>query len=153
MDIKEIIKSWGLPEALQDEEVVYHFVDGMSTEYGEKFILKNKADKELFIMDFSSPSESLCRAFSLKSDSMKLQFINVPDVNYRRKGIAGFYLAKLLQFTKQINFTEIRLNVVPDQRELKKYSSEEVMDKEQLRAFYEKYLGSDPSVKLTIGLE
>lgn len=153
MDMKEKIKSWGIPEALYNEEVEYHFEEGMETEYGEKFVLKNKKGKELFVMDFLSPSENLIRAFDEESNYLKIQFIYVPDINYRRKGIASFFLDKLVQFAKEINVTEIHLNIAPNQKGIEGYSLENAMNKKQLRKYYEKHLGYAPSIELVFGSE
>lgn len=140
MDMEKEVLSWGLPDVLQDKKIEHYFYEELTNEKGIKFSLKED-DQEVFIMDFFLPSNT--RAFNDEENYLKLNLVHVPDDKLKRQGITSFFLDKFLGFTQRIGREEIHLSLAPKKEE-------KGMTKEQLREYYKKHLGSDPSIKLKI---
>ncbi|HAR1440642.1 GNAT family N-acetyltransferase [Enterococcus lactis] len=149
MDMEEQVKLWGLPEALKEEEITYHFHEGMETEYGIKFTLKNKNGDDIFVMDFLSPSKGIEKLKKENSPSyLRLNFIYVADPEDRRKGIASYFLERLAEFAAKIKYVGIRMDVCPNQKNISGYNRKNSMNKKELKTFYKKHLGIERSLEV-----
>lgn len=144
MDMEKEVKAWGLPVTLEKEVINYEFRDNLKTEYGAKFILKSENGNEIFIMDFISPQPDYQKLRSNSEKYLVLHYVEVPKSEYRKKGIAKFFLEKLAIFAEKNKFSVIRISAHPQ----KKYDIKDALNSEELKQFYKKYLNEDKKIKI-----
>lgn len=139
MELNERIQAWGLPEYYKDKKIRYDF------NCPGDFYLVDEENKRRFEMRFRS-IENPSRLFPQKTDELSLNYIHVVDPQDRKKGIASFYLKKLVDYCKELNITTISLSVgnMPDE------NNEHVevlvgnhLKKNDLKHFYKKHLGTE----------
>lgn len=149
-----IIRNWGLPEVLLShiEDIEFRFSDeGMKEKAGYhikdtscKFCLYNlREDKLLFSMEFhekSSVTERLTKTYDAqKNRPLVLQLIHVHDGSLRKKGIATFYIKKLIEYAKSIKSDHIIVNKVNADSPDFKSDRVNALDQNKLKKFYKKF--------------
>ncbi|MFP7238125.1 hypothetical protein [Bacillus altitudinis] len=160
-----VIRNWGLPEALlsHNEDIEFRFSDERMKEsiragyhikdMSCKFCLYNvREDKPLFSMDFhekSSFTECLTKTYDTqKNRPLMLQLIHVHDGSLRKKGIATFYIEKLIEYAKSIKSDHIIVNKVNADSPDFKSDRVSALDQDDLVKFYEKFDSPEMPVKL-----
>lgn len=140
----DYIRGWGLPHCLKEiqKDIVFIFDDSYDciseVEGGYhchdddvKFGLYNvKKDKILFTMDFYWEEKS--RAFYVPNlPRVNLALLYTHDAKYRKKGIASYYVSKLIEYAiaKKANYIYLTPNAIEDDMSL---------SQQELIAFYRK---------------
>lgn len=144
MILNERIQSWGLPEYYKDKNIKYSF-----NRSGD-FCLVDVENKKRFEMKITS-IENSSRMFPQKENKLNLIYIHVVDPQDRQKGIASFYLKKLVDYCKELKITTISLSVgnMPDENN--PYVEVLVgnhLKKDDLKNFYKKYLGTEIQLEM-----
>lgn len=155
---KEIIKNWGVPEAIKDKNVEFVFdindldseaikdkvIKGLYcdnkgskflSEGGSKFCLHNKENnKIIFTMEFKILNTNF---FDEKlGKSIKLDCICINDSEMIDKKIAKYYLKKLIEFGINKNINVFYLYPNPDDELFEEIDKENTLTKENLEKFY-----------------
>lgn len=164
-ELEEIIRNWGLPKALlsNSENIEFRFSDeGMKKNIGVgyhvrdrdcKFCLYNVSEnKPIFSMDFHEKSDLSDRLLNTYNKQINrplmLQLIHVHDGSLRKKGIATFYIKKLIEYAKSIKSDHIIVNKVnadsPDFRSDKVHA----LKQDELKQFYLNF--SSPEMHLEL---
>lgn len=144
MILNERIQSWGVPEYYKDKNIKYSF-----NRPGD-FCLVDVENKKRFEMKIIS-IENSNRIFPQKEDELNLIYIHVVDPQDRKKGIASYYLKKLVDYCKELNITTISLSVgnMPDENN--PYVDVLVgnhLKKDDLKNFYKKHLGIEMKLEM-----
>lgn len=147
-----LIKKWGIPEGLQLRNVGFVFepdeisvkINDLKKQYAKdyykdlhcrdgsvKFCLYDfDSNKILFTMDFFKSANFL------QSKYIRLQILYVNDPKLRNKGIATYYLKKLLEYAVEEKISRIKLYVNPNEKLFE--NKENALSKKQLVGFYNK---------------
>ncbi|MFP9131317.1 GNAT family N-acetyltransferase [Niallia sp. BSM11] len=105
-----------------------------------KFCLVKKKDgliEPIFIMDFFHSSKSM-QGLRKEESSIKLELLWVKE-SYRKKGIATYYMKKLVKYAIAEGFTQIRVIPNPNANNFKEDNKKNALNKEQLTYFYKKF--------------
>lgn len=154
--MRERVVSWGLPGALVSKKDVIEFkfndddiTDTTETNYhckdGDvKFCLyDSEAKKVLFSMDFFKVNSRL-----VKEIYVKLEFLYVHDEKLRKKGIASYFIGKLIGYAicEEVDFIKVHANA--NARNFKKDNKKNALMQPELEAFYEKRNTKEMPIKL-----
>ena len=124
---ESIVRNWGTPDSLKDLNLRYSFED--VGQDGMQFKLKNEENLEVFYMDFFIRTREN-RAFSNNNfgKHLVLQAIKT-ETNYRKMGIATFFITKLCGYCEEIGIQTIVITVAPPSRdEFNMLKTEELVD-------------------------
>lgn len=161
---EEIIKNWGVPESIKDKNIEFIFsIKDLNFEItkdnvigelycydkvpeifscildgGSKFCLYNKENnKIIFTMEFKIFKNKL---FDEKQGkSIQLKCICTNDSEMRYKGIAPYYLKKLIEFGIDNNINIFYLYPNPYDEAFEGIGTEKTLTKERLEDFYIKH--------------
>lgn len=149
---EEIIKNWGLPESIKDKNIDFIFntddlnsglknndiiqnllCDGM----GAKFCLYDKENNKIILtMDFIIFGISENILFIGREKCIKLNCLCVNDFEMRDKGIAKYYLEKLIEFGIYNKISEFKLFPNPNDKLFNNLNKINTLKKEKLKDFY-----------------
>ncbi|MCK6144993.1 GNAT family N-acetyltransferase [Enterococcus hirae] len=153
---KEIIENFGFPESLKGMDLVYSFDD----ELGDKAVIGRechceKTSAKFFLYNPQNHDTVFTMDFGIKQGRDRNPcggpIINEPHVyifhiktkaDYRKMGIASYYINKVVEFTKDYGMGIVALDVAPSTIDTKNV----IGDKNELQAFYEKF--SNETVKI-----
>lgn len=144
--MKEIIEMWAKPTILQKDSIKFVFnsneiittINSLKNGYysnlhcedgSVKFCLYDfESDKILFTMDFFEPKGLR------KGEHIKLNILYVNDFKLRSKGIATYYMKKLVEYSTERNIPCIKLFVNPNDKLF--IDKRNALSKEELKRFY-----------------
>ena len=149
---EDIIKSWGSPESLKDKNIEFIFntddlnfnfknddliqnlsCDGMSA----KFCLYDKENNKIILtMNFIIYGISDRPLFSRLKKRIKLSCLCINDFEMRGKGIAKYYLEKLIKFGSSNGINDFYLCPDPSHELFKNLDKTNTLNLENLKAFY-----------------
>lgn len=147
---KDIIQNWNVPECLKDKKVIFKFnSDDFSSELKNNILTQNLScysesskfclydvenNKVILTMDFIIFGKPILGINRPKR--IELTCFCVNDSEMRDKGIAKYYLRKLIEFgiSNNINIFEIYPN--PDDSIFDKIDKSNTLDKKALNTFY-----------------
>lgn len=158
MITKESITNFGVPNILTDRDIKFCFSDDLGDrsligtgchikpdEDSVKFFLYDHNSREsIFTMDFYIRKHS-SRAFSDNHNehpTIYLQHIGT-NQEFRKNGIATFYISKLIELCTNNNIKSITLNVAVPTKNLKNALSES-----ELIRFYESFATNDVDIRI-----
>lgn len=140
---KEIIENFGFPESLKILDLVYCFDDELGDEVvmgrgchceetSVKFFLYNPNNHDtVFTMDFylkERHKKSLFNPIQIDEPIAYLQHIGT-NTSYRGRGIASYYVEKLVEFCENNGRRFLLLDIAPSEKNLG-------LDAIQLEKFY-----------------
>jgi GNAT superfamily N-acetyltransferase len=116
------------------------------TEHSFKFCLVNN-EEPIFTMDFFKAST---RMLSLRNEEpyIKLELLYVHKDSLRNKGIATYYMKKLVQYAKDEGISHIKILANPNADNFKRDKKVNALNKTQLITFYKKF--EDEKIKIDI---
>lgn len=157
-----LVKGWGIPEQLQARNVGFVFnsdeisdkINTLKNQYVKnyyrdlhcgsgsvKFCLYDFDSNEiLFTMDFFNGGNFL------QSAHIKLQILYVNDPELRNKGIATYYLKKLLEYAAEEKMTCIKLHANPNDKLFE--NKDNTLSKKQLVDFYNKFSNEQVTIEM-----
>jgi ribosomal protein S18 acetylase RimI-like enzyme len=103
-----------------------------------KFCLVHKTMGAIFTMDFYIPGSRI-RSLRNEDPSIKLELLYVHKDCLRNRGIASYYMEKLVEFANERRIANIRVHVNPDAKNFKEDSGINTLTRAQLESFYKKY--------------
>lgn len=144
MELKERVKSWGLPEYFSDKGIEY------SVNESGHFCLIDKAGDRRFEMRFTS-FENDKGMFPIERDVLTLIWIQIVRPEDRNKGVATYYLDKLVSYCKDLSITTIEL-IVGDINNKSKEFSDTIpgnhLEQQELLEFYKKHIEVNGGIEL-----
>lgn len=145
MELNERVISWGIPEFFADKVIKYRI-----NKPGD-FCLVDKKDNKLFEMDFTS-FENPYRAFPQPKDTLALNWIQVVKPEDRNKGVASYYLKKLVEYCIELSITTIELSAIDMDKTTGKSDAIEGshLDKSELIDFYKRHIERDGGLVLNL---
>lgn len=145
MELNERIISWGIPEYYKDKNIKYSF-----NRLGD-FYLVDEENKKRFEMIFQS-IENLSRMFPKPKDILVLDWIQVVKPEDRKKGVASYYLKKLIEYCTELNITTIELSAINMKNTNDKSDAVKGnhLGKSELIDFYKKNIEQDGGLMLNI---
>ncbi|ROY48076.1 hypothetical protein [Enterococcus hirae] len=145
MELNERVLSWGMPEYFEDKGIKYNI------KKPGHFFLIDEYGEERFEMYFIS-TENEMRAFPQPADSLDLSWIHVFKPEDRKKGVASYYIRKLVEYCKELNITNITLSVVDMDKGDTNEKSDAVKGKHlrklELINFYKKHIEIEGGLNL-----
>lgn len=163
-ELKRIIRNWGLPIVLlsNKENIEFKFSDegiknNTETNYRIdagtcKFCLYDvKEEKPLFSMEFYQISDRIAALRPVGKPIEKplvLEFLYVHDDSLRKKGIATFYMKKVLRYAKSIKVDYLKIKPNANADNFKKDKKTNALNQEELEQFYSKFCTPEMPVKL-----
>lgn len=164
-----IIKGWGIPEELKERNVDFVFnsdeisdtINALKKQYDKdyykdlhcrdgsvKFCLYDFNSSEiLFTMDFFEGRNFSKDRNCFCSYYIQLQILYVNDPRLRSKGIATYYLKKLLEYAAEDNISSIKVYVNPNDKLFK--SKKNALSKKQLEDFYNKISNDQVAIEVS----
>lgn len=145
--MEEVIKAWGIPENLKGD-YEYKFNGKISAikertfgmNRGYTFCLVDKSNgKEVVIIDFFLARTSV----SGPVQSVRIEIIYVPHLEYRNKGVATFFVSKIKNYALSIGVNRITVTVAPNARIFKSSNKSKGPTKEELIKFYKSFEDDD----------
>lgn len=149
---EDIIKNWGIPEALKDKNIEFIFnTDDLNSDLknneiiqellcdgmGAKFCLYDKENNKIvFTMNFIIFGIDENPLFIRREKCIKLICLCVNDFEMRDKGIAKYYLEKLIEFGIFNKISEFKLCPNPDDELFDNLKKINTLKKEKLKDFY-----------------
>lgn len=142
------IRNFGFPNILKEMNLKFCFDDELVEEKfvgidchckpdSVKFFLyDNVSGKSIFTMDFHVRKNYSNRAFggtNINEPHIRLQHIATAS-SYRKKGIASYYIQKLIEFCISNGIRIITLDVGPSSRD-----TENALNKDELTVFYKNF--------------
>ncbi|MGG3131329.1 GNAT family N-acetyltransferase [Bacillus pumilus] len=163
-ELEEIIRNWGLPKALlrDDEDIEFRFSDegiknNTETNYRIdggtcKFCLYDvKKERPLFSMEFYQISDKLAGLRAADKPIKKplvLEFLYVHDDSLRKKGIATFFMKKIIQYAKSIKVDYLKVMPNANAKNFKKDKKTNALSQEELKRFYTKFSTHEMPIEL-----
>ncbi|CAM3679545.1 GNAT family N-acetyltransferase [Cytobacillus oceanisediminis] len=141
MNEKDLILETNAKKIAGTSEEDYFCIDN-----SYKFCLLNKGEP-IFSMDFFKPNQ---RLQGLRNDGqyIKLELLYVHKNSLRKKGIATYYMNRLVQYAKEEGVTHIKVDANPTADNFTKDKKDNALNKEQLISFYKKF--EDKEIKIEI---
>jgi GNAT superfamily N-acetyltransferase len=148
-DMKEYIKSWGLPDCLKDcsSEYEYKFSPHgiINTNEAEEYLYDDRNFKfsiwnpptglALFTMDFfKTPIQ-----YSSKNPFIILELIYVHLPEWRKNGIASYYIKKLIQYAIEEKMDCIKVTPIADAVNFKNFDLSNALSQQELVDYYKKW--------------
>ncbi|MGL5640729.1 MAG: hypothetical protein ACRDDM_00590 [Paraclostridium sp.] len=149
---EDIIKSWGIPESLKDKNIEFIFNnDDLNSDLknneiiqnllcdgtGANFCLYDKENKKIiFTMNFIILETDEDSLFIITEKYIKLICLCVNDFEMRDKGIAKYYLGKLIELGIFNKISEFKLSPNPDSELFDTLNKINALKKEKLKDFY-----------------
>ncbi|EPB3092489.1 MULTISPECIES: GNAT family N-acetyltransferase [Enterococcus] len=145
MELNERVISWGMPEFFADKGIEYRI-----NKPGDFYLIDKEGNKR-FEMDFTS-FENPCRAIPQPKDTLVLNWIQVVKPEDRKKGIASYYLKKLVEYCTELSITTIELSVINMDNTNGKSDAIEGnhLGESELIDFYERHIERDGGLILKI---
>lgn len=148
---KEIIKSWGIPESIKDKNIEFIFdinnlnsetikdkvIEGLHcSKESSKFCLYDRENNKILLtIDFFIPKTDYL--FSHCSEkAIKLECLCTNDFEIRGKGIATYYLEKVIEFGIYNNINKFRLTPNPEAKVFKNIDKRKTLSLKDLTDFY-----------------
>ncbi|MBT2656603.1 GNAT family N-acetyltransferase [Bacillus sp. ISL-18] len=128
------------------KEKGYHCKDGTF-----KFCLAKQVDdniEPILSMEFYKALGSRMLTLLNEKPYIRLNLLFVHVDILRKKGIATYYMEKLVQYAKDEGFTRIKILPNPDAVNFKKVKKDNALNKKQLISFYKKF--EDDHLKIDI---
>ncbi|MCP1494577.1 GNAT superfamily N-acetyltransferase [Peribacillus frigoritolerans] len=160
---KVIINRFGIPkiEGIQREDLILktndknipgtYEEDYYCNENSFKFCLVKEVDQApiepIFSMDFFKAGTAM-QSLRKEAPYIRLELLYVHKDSLRKKGIATYYMNKLVQYAKEEGFTQIKIHPNPNADNFKKDKKENTLNKEQLISFYQRF--GDKEIKIVI---
>lgn len=157
-ELKETIRNWGLPEYLQKygEDIQYRFDDEACNDTGDslnggyhtnigsaKFCLFLKSSStNVFTMDFFKPRPKNIG----DRNEVWLELIWVRIDSFRNKGIASFYMNRLIEYAIEEKVDCIRLRAIADADDFEGHSLRNALNQEQLEKFYRSFISEKMNI-------
>lgn len=147
---KDIIENWGVPESIKDKNIEFIFnTDDLNSnlknddiiqnllcdDIGAKFCLYDKENNKI-ILTMSFIILGMNGRLPRKELELRLDILYVNDSDMRKKGIATYYLEKLIEFGITNNINKFKLNPNPYDELFKNIDRTNTLDLEKLKAFY-----------------
>ena len=160
--MKSIIEGWGVPDIaeLRDKNLKFIFDSNeinsdkliyqglLCRESTAKFCLYDiDNDEGIFVMDFLE-IDGMGFGLDKFEPYIKLMIMNVINPSYRKKGIATYYLEKLIEYAIKQNIKVIKGYPNPNDEVFKGQSKDNRLEKDKLREFYKSK--SRPNLKFEI---
>ncbi|MCG3418953.1 GNAT family N-acetyltransferase [Oceanobacillus jordanicus] len=98
-------------------------------------VTQNNRQLPIFSMDFFRSSDKLLKLTNSPA-CYTLEYIHVHDPQYRNRGIASYYLSKLVALLEEENIPILRIHPDPDANNFKHTSKEKSLNIKQLKEFY-----------------
>ncbi|MDK0696014.1 hypothetical protein P5E93_15520 [Clostridium perfringens] len=149
---EEIIKNWGVPESIKDKNIEFIFnTDDLNfdlkkddiiqnllcDDIGAKFCLYNKENNKIILtMSFIILGISKISLFSGLEKRIKLSCLCINDFEMRGKGIAKYYLEKLIEFGISNKISKFVLFPDPSNELFKNIDKTNTLNVEDLKVFY-----------------
>jgi GNAT superfamily N-acetyltransferase len=146
--MKEYIRNWGLPECLRDisSELIYKFDShGILNTYEESYYV----DDRNFKFCLYEPSTGLALlsmeffktplGYSCSKPFIVLELLYVHQEFWRKKGIASFYIRKLIQYAIEEKMDHIQVTPMADADNFKDGSDINALTQDELIEFYMKW--------------
>lgn len=160
---KIIISRFGIPkiEGIKREDLILktndknipgtNEEDYYCNENSFKFCLVKEEDQvpiePIFSMDFFKAGKVM-QSLRKEARYIRLELLYVHKDSLRNKGIATYYMNKLVQYAKEEGFTQIKVHPNPNADNFKKDKKENALKKEQLISFYKNF--GDKEIKIDI---
>lgn len=142
---KSVIENWGIADELKDRNVKFIFdnkdipIENMELvkyldcyDRGTKFCIYDfDMDKPIFMMNFIISGTSYKR-----KDRIKLDTVCVIDKEIRNKGIATYYLNRLIEFGIENEVTRFSLYPNPKDNIFNEIDRSNILPKKKLGEFY-----------------
>jgi hypothetical protein len=148
--MRKRITKWGLPECIREnkDNVIFKFDDislentneqGYHCQDGDvKFCLIDKRNaKVLFSMDFYKNNSKISN-LSRKPVGIKLELLYVHDESLRKKGVASFYIKKLIDYAIHEQAECIYVQPNANARNFKNDGKKNSLRQRELEDFYKK---------------
>lgn len=149
---EEIIKNWGVPESIKDNNIEFIFnTDDLNSDLknneiiqnllcdgmGAKFCLYDKKNNKIILtMDFIVFGIDDNPLFIGREKCIKLTCLCVNDFEMRDKGIAKYYLEKLIKFGISNKISTFKLFPNPDDELFDNLNKINTLKREKLKDFY-----------------
>lgn len=98
-------------------------------------------------MDFFKAG-TVMQSLRKEAPYIRLELLYVHKDSLPKKGIATYYMDKLVQYAKEEGLTQIKVHPNPNAGNFKKDKKENAFKKEQLISFYKKF--GDKEIKINI---
>lgn len=147
---KDIIKNWGVPESIKGKDIEFIFnIDDLNSDLknneiiqnlfcddiGAKFCLYDKENnKVIFTMCFFIHGTQ--ERIPFRELKIKLDTLCINDVEMRGKGIAKYYLEKLIKFGISNKISDFQLFPDPNNKLFKNLDRTNTLDLKALKDFY-----------------
>ncbi len=163
-DMKDYIINWGFPDCLKNSESKYEYKfdrDGIINtnetdkyEFGGrnfKFSIWDPATQlAVFTMDFFKTP--LRAGISNPFMILELIFVHLPE--FRKKGIASYYINKMIQFAIEEHMDHIEVTPNAYALNFKNFSSKNALSQQELVEYYRKWDSPEmPFIVLEIELD
>lgn len=146
------IRSWGIPSCLESEklDLEFKFNDSEIKNTKEdnyhchnesvKFCLYNtKKDLPILSMDFFGDVKGtgvVSRLYNNYSPKLKLELLFVHQDEWRRKGIASYYIDRLKEYASETGYEAIEVNPIANDEKFKYGSLNNSLSQKELESFY-----------------
>ncbi|MEB9439096.1 hypothetical protein P4I98_12635 [Bacillus cereus] len=158
-EIEVLVRGWGLPKALkeQEDDIEYQFDDYGLVNAKKKspckdgearfYLYEKRNGKTLVSMEFWEISLEGGIGALFKEKSMRLNFLYV-DASFRRKEIATYYIERLRDYAISEDIECIYVIADPDAKEFDGLSKKKSLPLKKLKEFYKKF--ENDTVKFTV---
>lgn len=145
MNLRATVEDWGLPEYFKGKDLILEYFCDLGS-----LKITDKEGNLKFEMDFICQG-SIYRdsAISQKREEINLNYIHVVEPEDRKKGVASFYLFRLIELCKANEITTVTLCVARSSDTCNAIKNENCLKHEELIKFYEKHLGEDLILKIS----
>lgn len=152
---KKVITNFGIPNCLKNFDLKFCFTDSLSDElvgcgchcstFSTKFFLyDNLSTQAIFTMNFyitDTPLSPFCKA---KTSGQRVHLQHIATNNsFRNRGIASFYITKLVDFCRINNIQTITLDVCPDSND-----KMNALNDHELAKFYNSFSTDEVKIKI-----
>lgn len=149
-NMKMIIEGWGIPDIVELKDKNLKFIFDSNEINSDKLIYQglfcgdNTAkfclydidnDEGIFVMDFFEGGRIGFGVYN-SEPYIKLMIMNVINSNYRKKGIATYYLEKLIEYAIKQDIKVIKGYPNPNDEAFKGQSKDNRLEKDKLKEFY-----------------
>lgn len=141
----ESIEKWGIPEALKGEfefrfdgEVSYYKGREYNGSAGFFCLWDIINQREVIVIDLWAEKGTALQMLG-GSELPKLEVLHIPFEEYRRKGVARFYMKKLVKYLEDDGDAGLRVLANRDAELFKNNKSKFDMNNEQLKLFYKEF--------------
>lgn len=149
---KDIIKNWGVPESIKDNNIEFIFNNDdlnfdlkkddiiqnlLCDDIGAKFCLYNKENNKIILtMSFIILGIGSNPLLRMGEKYIKLNCLCINDFKMRGKGISKYYLEKLIEFGISNKISKFVLFPDPSNELFKNIDKTNTLNVEDLKVFY-----------------